>query len=198
MKLLAINSYRYKQNINHKPARISNTDLKYPKTDHHFDRICFKGKDLLELSEKEIFAEIKKSLTPENFIGQGTEAEVYRIKDTNYCVRIPHITSDLYIMNYSKELSPIDKVSHTKVKLGFGATIMPYFEGVISKDYKNNEYQRFKLQEKVADMPVKSYTDLLHQIANAIDNEMVFDFSGVNLIINTKKNKTQRRKIICQ
>ena len=154
-----------------------------------YDSVCFKGKDLLELSEDEVFKKIKESLNYENFLGQGTEAEVYRIKDTNYCVRLPHITKDLYIMDYNTNLSPMDKVNHTKVKLGFGATIMPYFEGVIPKDYQNNEYQRFKLQEKIADMPIKSYTDLLHQIANGIDNEMFFDFSGGNLIINTEKNK---------
>jgi len=189
MKIGKLNLYSYSLNTSQRnkyQSTMFGISAPYYKS---YYSVCFKGKDLLELSEDEVFKKIKESLNYENFLGQGTEAEVYRIKDTNYCVRIPHITQDMYTMDYSKELSPIDKVNHTKIKLGFGATVMPYFEGVIPKDYQNNEYQRFKLQEKIADMPIKSYTDLLHQIANGIDNEMFFDFSGGNLIINTEKNK---------
>ena len=74
-------------------------------------------------------------------------------------------------------------------KLGFGASVMKYFEGIVPKWYVNNSRNRYNLQEKIADMPVRSYSELLHQIADAVDNEMIFDFSGGNLIVDTEKQK---------
>lgn len=151
--------------------------------------LSFRGHDFLDLPEKDIFEKLKETVTPENFLGQGTEAEVYRIKGTDYCVRIPHLSLDIYRFGYTKELTPIDKVNHVVAKLGFGASIMKYFDGIVPKWYQKNEYNRHKLQENIAQMPVKSYSDLLHQIAGAVDNEMLFDFSGGNLIVNTEKQK---------
>lgn len=153
------------------------------------DCVCFKSRDLLELSEEDVFKRIDESIVPENFLGQGTEAEVYRIKDTDYCVRIPYMAQDIYRTMYSKELTPVDKVNHVVAKLGFGASIMKYFDGITPKWYQNNGSSRYKLQEQISIMPLKSYTDLLHQVAEAVDNEMVFDFSGGNLIVDTEKQK---------
>ena len=90
----------------------------------------FRSRDLLDLPQKDILAKVQNSVTPDNFLGQGTEAEVYRIKGTKYCVRIPYLAQDIYRL-YTKELTPIDKVNHVVAKLGFGASIMKYFEGVI-------------------------------------------------------------------
>lgn len=151
--------------------------------------ICFRSRDLLDLPEQDIFNKIKDSIKPENFLGQGTEAEVYKIKDTNYCVKIPYLAEDMYRFNYTKELSPIDKINHVVAKLGFGASIMKYFEGSIPKWYMNNNHERYVFQEQISEMPVKSYSSLLHQIADAIDNEMLFDFSPGNLIVDTKNKK---------
>ncbi len=153
------------------------------------DTLCFRGRDLLDLPETDVIKKVRESVKPENFIGQGTDAEVYKINDSNYCVRIPHIANNMYGYTYSKDLSPIDKVNHVKIKLGFGATIMDYFDGVTPKEYQNNNYYRNIFQEKIAKFPIKSYTDFLHQIAGAIDNELVFDFSGGNLIVNLEKQK---------
>ena len=153
------------------------------------DSVCFRGCDLLDLPKEEVIKRVQESIKPENFLGQGTEAEVYRIKDTDYCVRIPYVTGDMYASNYTKELTPIDKLNHVRARLGFGASIMDYFDGVTPKEFKNNDYYRNIFQEKISNLPIKSYTDLLHQISNAIDNEMVFDFSGGNLIVDLKKQK---------
>ena len=154
-----------------------------------YSSVCFKSRDLLDLPERDVFNKIKESIVPDNFLGQGTEAEVYRIKDTGYCVRIPYLAQDVYQLNYTKELSPIDKVNHVVAKLGAGASIMKYFEGTIPKWYQNNNYNRYKLQSVIANMPVKSYSELLHQLANAIDNEMLFDYSGGNIVVSAEKNK---------
>lgn len=161
----------------------------YPNINIKYGATAFKGRDLLDLPEKDVIEKIKASVTPDNFLGQGTEAEVYRIKGTKYCVRIPYLAQDIYRFNYTKELTPIDKVNHVVAKLGFGASIMKYFDGIVPKWYQKNEHNRYKLQENIAQMPVKSYSELLHQIAGAVDNEMVFDFSGGNLIVNTEKQK---------
>ena len=155
----------------------------------YFNTICFKGQDFLDLPEEEIYKRIMQSVNAENFLGQGTEAEVYRIKDTGYCVRIPYLAADVFCTNYSKELTQIDKLNHVAAKLGFGASIMKYFEGIIPKWFKDNNISRYDLQGKIAEMPVKSYSELLHQIADAIDNDMLFDFSGGNLIVDTENKK---------
>ena len=151
--------------------------------------VCFKSRDLLELSEKDVLNKIRDSVKPENFLGQGTEAEVYRITNSDYCVRIPYLAHDISRFNYSKEITPIDKVNHIVAKLGFGASIMKYFDGVIPKWYMSNNHERYKFQEKISEMPIESYSGLLHQIADAIDNEMLFDFSPGNLIVDTENKK---------
>ena len=155
----------------------------------NYDCVCFKGIDLLDLPKEEVIAKVQESIKPENFLGQGSEAEVYRIKDTNYCVRIPYIAEDMYSRSYTKELTPTDKLNHVRARLGFGAAILDYFEGVTPKEFKQNDYYRNIFQEKISDLPVTSYNELLQQIAGAVDNEMVYDFSGGNLIVDLKNRK---------
>ena len=151
--------------------------------------LSFRAHDFLDLPEKDIIGKIRASATPDNFLGHGTEAEVYRIKGTKYCVRIPYLAQDIYFFNYTKELTSMDKVNHIVAKLGFGASVMKYFDGIVPKWYQKDEHNRYKLQESIAKMPVKSYSELLHQIAGAVDNEMLFDFSGGNLIVDTEKQR---------
>lgn len=153
------------------------------------NNICFRSKNLLEMPKEDVFSRIKESVVPENFIGQGTFAEVYRIKDTDYCIRIPYLAQDNYLKDYSREITPIDKVNHVVAKLGFGVSIRKYFDGVVPKWFMNNSQSRYQLQKQIADMPIKSYSSLLHQIAEGLDNEMLFDIAPGNLIVDTK-NKT--------
>ena len=150
---------------------------------------CVQTKDFLDLPQEDIFKKIKQSMTPQNFVGSGNEADVYKIPNTKYCVRIPHIANDISKFSYTKEITPIDSVNHILAKLGFGTTIMEFFDGKTPKDYKFDKDLRYKFQKQISNMPVKSYTDLLHQIANAIDNEMLFDFAGGNLIVDINNKK---------
>lgn len=156
---------------------------------NRYNRIGFRSKDLLELPKEDVLKKVRESVTPENFLGRGLEANVYRIKNTDYCIRIPLVSQDFYDTDYSKELNSIDRVNHKKIKLGFGAAILDFFEGVTPKKYKSNAEKRYKLQSQIANMPVKSYSEFLHQIANAIDNEMEFDCAGGNIIVNPFKKK---------
>ena len=156
----------------------------------NYNLLSFRSRDLLSLSNADIIKKVQESVIPANFLGQGTEAEVYKISGTDYCVRIPYPSSGIISeFNYTKELSPFDKINHVVAKLGFGASIMKYFDGVVPKWYQNNELSRYNLQKEISKMPIKSYSDLLRQIANAIDNEVFYDFTGGNLIINTEKQK---------
>ena len=151
--------------------------------------INFRGTDFLDLPKEDILKRVKESIAPDCFIGNGTDADVYKIKNTQYCVRLPHISSDMCNFDFSKELTSADKVNLVEAKLGFGATIMKIIKGVVPKNFSQNEFARYKFQSKIADMPLSSYTDLLHQIANATDNEMFFDCSGGNLIVDFDNNK---------
>lgn len=156
---------------------------------NHLRCVNFYGKDLLDLSEKEIRQKAKDSIISDNFIGQGSDAEVYKIKDTDYCVRVPHISKDDFAYRCSKKILPSDKINHIVAKLGYGASILKYIDGIVPKTYENDEFSRYNLQSKIADMPIKAYSDLLHQIAEALKHEMFFDFSGGNLIVDIPNNK---------
>ncbi len=177
MKITANNYYNQTLRI----QTNNNKNLKY-------NDVCFKSRDLLDLSESNLLKKIRESISNENFLGQGTEAVVYRIKGTKYCVRVPYRAGDICSF-FTKELTLADRVNHIEAKLAFGASIMKYIKGITLKWYMKNDFSRHKLQEEISEMPVKSYTNLLHQIANGIDNEMLFDYTGGNLIVDTKKKK---------
>ena len=192
MKVLPINNFYTKsQKIN----RQVNAGVLYPKLKS--DSVCFRGQNFLELPPKEVYKKVIESITPENFVGQGTEAEVYRIKDTEFCVKISYEALSSYSKNmdlnrrlyFNKNISSNEAVNHTVAELGLNTKIMKFFEGKIPKDYFGNKENRYLLQSEIAQMPVKSYTDFLHQIANGVDNQMLFDNSLGNLIVNTKENK---------
>lgn len=184
MKIIAGSYYNPMQNCqnSHRYGLKLNPQLRY-------DTVCFRSRDLLDLPENDIYKIVKESLKPINFIGHGTEAEVYRIKDTNYCIRVPHVALEVQNFKLTKELTPADKVNHVAAKLGYGISIIKYIEGETPNEHRDNKLYRNKFQGKIADLPVKSYSELLHQIANAIDNEMFLDFSGGNLIVDTAKQK---------
>lgn len=192
MKVLPINNFFTKpQNT----SRKTNAGILYSKL--KYDTVCFRGQNFLDLPPKEVYKKVIDSITPENFVGQGTEAEVYRIKDTDFCVKIPYEALSSYSKNmdldrylyFNNKIRPEQKVNHTVIELGLNTNIMRFFEGKIPKDYFRNQENRYLLQSEIANMPVKSYTEFLHQIANGIDNEMLFDNSIGNLIVNTKENK---------
>ena len=150
---------------------------------------CFTGKDLLNMSKEEVFNEVKESINDDQFVGSGWDAKVYKIADSPYCVRIPDICEDGYINDFNKDLKPCDIVNHIKIKLGAGAAIMDYFKGKTLFPLQLYDEPRHKLQKEISQMPVESYSNLLHQIAYAIDNEMAYDKGAGNIIIDTENQK---------
>ena len=145
---------------------------------------------MLSLPEEEISNRVNSSINPENYLGSGLESDVYRIQDTPYCVKLPkykfvHGTTQQFNTN----VTPEDKINHVRAKLASGAIIMEHIEGDTIQKYYHSEAKRFVLQSKVAKMPLKSYTDLLHQISDAMKKKMIFDCNPGNIIIDTNKNK---------
>ena len=180
MKILPINNFCRQYNSVQKPAK------KIP-FEAGYDTVCFKSRNFLDLPEEEILKKLEASITPENLLGKGTVAEVYRIKDTDYCIRIPHLLKGDKLAEYSRKLEPIDKVNHVVAKFRNGASIRKYFDGIVPQMYENKELSKYKLQSDISNMPLKAYSELLHQIADGINNEMLFDCASGNLIVNTDK-----------
>ena len=193
MKVLSVDLYNIKQTgiiSQNKQRRVLSAPI--------HDSVCFKSRNLMDLPKEEVYKMIQASLTPENFIGQGTEAEVYRIKGTDLCVKIPYEVLGVYSkckeedfkkLYFEKNIEPADKVNHIKINLSLGGTVMDYIPGVKPKDYINDKNKRYKLQSDISEMPIQSYKELLHQISNGIDNEMLFDCSSGNLLVDVNKNK---------
>lgn len=150
-----------------------------------FDTVSFSGrqKDLLNLSEDEIKSKIEASIKRENFIGEGNEAKVYKIPDTDYVVRILKYEDkeekDVdFKKNLSFDLSVDDKINHAAAKLGDRVTILHNLEGESCFKYKN--------KKEFFNLPVDSYHKLYKQISYAKDNNMIFDVCDSNIIYNPK------------
>ncbi|MBD5403349.1 hypothetical protein HDR58_11215 [bacterium] len=143
---------------------------------------CSNSNDFLSLPPKQIFSRIKASLKDsENKLGVGGEAEVWKIKDTDYCVRIPHDSFEKYRTKFSLVLSEQDKVNHTVAKLGGGATIMPVIKGYTfcSPNITNKEVAKM-----IELMPQKAFDSLLIQVCNAKKAGLTMDPGWKNIIVN--------------
>ena len=153
------------------------------------DTVSFSKKDLLSQSEDIIFAKTAASINnPENYLGSGTEAAVYRIKDTDYCVRVLNKNKNKISKPISFNLTEADKINHVVAKLGNGATIMKFYEGYPSYKTYNSRHtiKQESIDKIVEDLPISAFQKLLKQICYAKDNGMIFDCSWQNVIINPK------------
>lgn len=151
------------------------------------DVVNFSKNEFLHLSPKEIWARIKSSkMNPENLIGRGGEAEVWKIEGTDYCVRIQYRfwndEQDYSNTNLTKQ----DKVNHVVAKLAKGVTIMPVIKGVA---FHTKGIEDKEITQMIEDMPQKAFDDLVLQIYKADKAGMTFDTGAKNIIINPE-NKT--------
>lgn len=151
------------------------------------DVVSFTGyRRFLDLPQNEIFARIKRSISPDNFIGAGGEANVYSIKGTKYCFRCPKGSDDKYKSHLDFDISESDKVNHVVANLGGGATIMNRLKGVPVKTDKMTAEQIQQVAQTIVDFPVQSYRTFMHQLADADRKNMYFDNFWPNVIINPK------------
>lgn len=133
--------------------------------------------NFLKLPKKEIIKKAIQARTKSNFLGAGGEAEVYRIPDTQYCVRFFTKQADLP-KSISFRLTENDKINHIAAKLGRNSSIMHYIEGENCFLYKN--------KKELAMLPTESYHRLFRQVCHAKENNMIFDCDATNIIYNPK------------
>lgn len=146
-------------------------------------KIPLAGDEFLSQSKRQIFQQIEKTIKNEdNKIGESAHSKVYKIKDTNYCIKLLKSENYKYKGKYSLDVSDEDKVNFIVAKLGHNATIMKQIEGKNILDCKNNP----KLREEIVKLPAAAYQNLIKQIYKAYRNGMMFDWIGHNIIINTK------------
>lgn len=152
------------------------------------DTVSFTGKkDLLDQPKEKIFQKIKKSIKNKYKLGEGSEAAVYRIQNTNYCIRKPFFVKNIND-EIDFELTIEDKINHVVAKLGDSCKIMKVIKGIpiATLDEKNQE--RLEYTEKlIEEFPVESYNKLIKQITYAYKNEMIFDHHWTNVLIDSEK-----------
>lgn len=141
--------------------------------------------DLLSLPQEKIFQVINKSInSSKNKLGSGSEATVWRIVDTNYCVRVPHNNSEPIDSKFDTNLTDSDKVNHTLIKLGGEATIMPIISGI--SFCCDSEQKDKKVVELIEKMPITAYEKLIKQVIDAESKNMSFDPGWKNIIVNNE------------
>ena len=145
------------------------------------DTVSFGNNDLLNCSKEEITARIKETLRDSkmHYLGAGNSAEVFKIFQSDYCVRNLKINFNL---------SEQDKINHVVGKFK-GGCIMKYIEGtpVLNPTMSKNHID--EISKQIEEMPVESFHKLLQQICHAYQHNMMFDCSWNNVIVNPK-NKT--------
>lgn len=151
------------------------------------DTVCFGSRDLLSLPEDEIFKKLNSAICVENLIGEGKDAKVYKIPQTNYCVRLDNLTKHEYGEYFSKSLTEEDKINHIVAKIGGNSTIMKYLEGYNAFVKRDDITASKRLFQDIKDMPVSAFQRLLNQFIHAMNNNMLFDCCGKNIIINPKE-----------
>lgn len=145
------------------------------------DTVEISNKNIPALSEKKILELINASVNDKNFIGQGSQAKVYRIKNSDFVVKIPYDTMFFRDENFYKTyVNDMDRVNHVEAKFENGITIMKLIKGD-SLEYCRN-YQ------KVAKLPVSAYNNLLKQICKAQKLDMYFDNVPANIIADYNSN----------
>lgn len=152
------------------------------------DTVSFGNNELLNQPQKKILEIVNNSVTKTNLIGEGAEAEVYKIPDYDYCFRKTKWDNNKKSKKISFDISEQDKINHIVAKIDSdGSTIMKYFEGTpVAHPFMNEDtvFQNFKT---ISDLPIKSYNALLKQICHAYKNDMMFDCATANVLLNPKE-----------
>ena len=155
------------------------------------DTAAFSKKDFLSLPEVQILNKINESLNnPDNFIGAGHDASVYRISDEPYCVRRMHKNKNKIAGPVSFELTQEDKINHVVAKLSDGTSIMKYLEGYPPYLFSLYGYniKQTDINKILEEMPVIAFQNFIRQIGNAKQNDMFFDCGWGNVVVNPQNN----------
>ena len=142
-----------------------------------FDTVSFKSINLLGKNSKEISEIVKEAVIHTENIGFGSEGTVYKIPDTDYCVKILKGESINNFGHWRFNVSEQDKINHIVAKSNNDSVIMKHLDGRSLKWNKPDE---------IFELPKSSYKNLLIQLEKAKDECLKFDNSPSNVIYNPK------------
>ena len=143
-----------------------------------YENTPFTSAKLIHKCSKTITKEVLKSKNKNNKIGYGAEGIVYKIPDSNYCVKFFRKIKAKISEKWTHEISEKEKINHILAKFGEKIKIMKYLPG------KSLEWG---IPNEVYDLPQSSYKNLLKQITNANNCGMYFDHLPANIIYNPQK-----------
>lgn len=157
------------------------------KTPLMHDTVSFGHKDLLTETENTIHERLQNSFNTKNLIGEGGEATVYKIDDTEYCLRLVHEDEMKIPRRINFAISEQDKINHVVAKLGSnGSSIMKFIEGTPVWAYNMTLKEKQQIAEEITKIPVESFHKLIKQISHAYNHNMMFDCNWSNVIVNPK------------
>ena len=110
-----------------RPTTIQNKHVSSPLLGKSgFDSVSFTSANILTKPSKEITKTVLSALENKmNFIGEGTEGCVYKIPDSDYCVKV--FKNEDYSFGYwSVNLHPSEGVNHILARAENNAIIMKY------------------------------------------------------------------------
>ncbi len=122
------------------------------------------------------------------FLGCGNSAVVYKIKETPYCIRFPKGQKSLEVTRMTTNLSEKDKINHVVARFPRGISLMKTIEGFpLAVSESNKKIKQKELNNIVENLPVSAFHGLFKQVCHAKDNNMMFDCSAMNVIVNPEK-----------
>lgn len=142
------------------------------------DTVSFTSVNLLKKESGEITNIVKDVINNTQRLGFGSEGEVFKIPDTDYCVKIFKGESTEFFGNWNKKVTEQDKINNIVARADNQAVLMNCLEGVPLKWNKPDE---------VYNLPKSAYKNLLKQMQRANDECMKFDNSPSNVIYNPKE-----------
>ena len=153
------------------------------RTSSKYDCVSFSSKNLLTLPTEKISKIVTKAIEKENFLGSGRFGEVYKIPDTDYCVKIlkKNWINKTNFGKWTTEIDETDRANHILAKAENDSTIMKYIKGTSLFKYTDIE--------NLAELPESSYRQLLKQISDAECLGLAFDNAPANVIYDAE-NKT--------
>ncbi len=142
------------------------------------DVCSFSKRDFLDLPKEKIFEKIKQTICDENsWLGQGREGIVFRIIDTDYCMKIsPSCFVSWNPQNISFDVSKQDKANHIRAILNDNCVIQKFIQGMSLEKCPN--------PLELCELPFESYYNLYKQISNAAKENLSFDDVANNIIYN--------------
>jgi len=172
----------YTHRIKYYPQRNRTTIYGYKYNE--FDNVIFSAKNLLSLSSNRISKIVTAAINEKNFIGKGKEGIVYKIPDTDYCIKLMNNQGQgkTNFINWTTKIDEADEINHIVAKADNGAVIMRFIDGI-------NMYEYLKKADSLPELPDNEYRKLLKQISDAEKIGLEFDNVAANVIYNPK-NKT--------